>query len=134
MLTIWKILSTLLKSMGFPKKINWIAKFKGRKKSWFLQHGQRITANLVKIEVENLPSLTFPRGRVPIPKRHSKWKHRHHYTLIAKWENPLDQKNYIFTLQSSKNIKELLKQKKSPGVPVIIDPNDPSQYYVDLLP
>lgn len=105
-----------------------------RKKNWLLRHGQRITADLVKIEVENLPSLAFPRIGVPKPKRHSKWKHRHRYTLIAKWENPLNKNSYTFKLQSIKNLKELLKQKKLPGVPVIIDPNNPSNYYVDLLP
>jgi hypothetical protein len=82
---------------------------------WLKQHGQRVTAQITSVK-ENT---------------HVRMNYRSPMVIYATWQDPGTSKTYTF--HSTNLLFDPRPRLSGPTIDVILDPRDPSKYYMDLV-
>lgn len=90
-----------------------------KNKAWLTRHGTKISTELIGIEPQDMGNGVSGGKRIILQSR-----------IFSKWANPNDNKTYYFS--SERANFDLTPYVQSKTINVLIDPNNPKKYYVDI--
>lgn len=95
--------------------------------NWLKKHGRRIIATVTDIQKKS-ESRSVPYSTGKGTQYRTEWQT--YYIVIARWENPQTRQTHTF--RSERRASYPRKYAPGSGIPVLIDPQNPARYLVEV--